>query len=194
MVQEHHLLNCIPRKRLAGCWGHSLGTIRSTRKSGDLPMARKRAAKKTTRRAKKKAGAKRKTTAKRTAVRKKTARKKTARKKTARRKTAAKRAAPVVKLKPTSRGGSDRENLVKVLQATTGITKISANNALNALLITMGLSIAKNKSFQLVGFGTFRVSKRKARWGVNPATGQRIRIKASKSVRFKPGTHLKASL
>jgi DNA-binding protein HU-beta len=152
-------------------------------------MARKRAAKKTTRRAKKKAGAKRKTTAKRTAVRKKTARKKTAR-----RKTAAKRAAPVVKLKPTSRGGSDRENLVKVLQATTGITKISANNALNALLITMGLSIAKNKSFQLVGFGTFRVSKRKARWGVNPATGQRIRIKASKSVRFKPGTHLKASL
>lgn len=142
-------------------------------------MARKRAAKKTTRRAKKKAGAKRKTTAKRTAVRKKTA---------------AKRAAPVVKLKPTSRGGSDRENLVQVLQATTGITKISANNALNALLITMGLSIAKNKSFQLVGFGTFRVSKRKARWGVNPATGQRIRIKASKSVRFKPGTHLKASL
>ncbi len=110
-------------------------------------------------------------------------------------KRAAKRVAgSVVKLGPTPRGGSDREQIIKLIQACTGVPKLAANNTLNALLSTIRLSIARNKKFQLVGFGTFRVSKRKARWGVNPATGQRIRIKASKSVRFKPASTLKESL
>jgi nucleoid DNA-binding protein len=43
----------------------------------------------------------------------------------------------------------------------------------------------------LVGFGTFSVSERKARNGVNPQTGKPIKIAASKSVKFKPSTHLK---
>lgn len=45
---------------------------------------------------------------------------------------------------------------------------------------------------QLVGFGTFSVSRRNARSGVNPATGEKIKIKAAKAVKFKPGAGLKA--
>ena len=45
---------------------------------------------------------------------------------------------------------------------------------------------------QLVGFGTFSVVRRNARSGVNPATGEKIKIKASKGVKFKPGAGLKA--
>jgi nucleoid DNA-binding protein len=47
---------------------------------------------------------------------------------------------------------------------------------------------------QLVGFGTFRVVNRKARMGVNPKTGERIQIKASKAVKFGAGKDLKGSL
>lgn len=45
---------------------------------------------------------------------------------------------------------------------------------------------------QLVGFGTFSVSRRNARSGVNPSTGEKIKIKAAKAVKFKPGAGLKA--
>ena len=47
---------------------------------------------------------------------------------------------------------------------------------------------------QIVGFGTFRVSKRAARAGRNPKTGEAIQIKASKTVRFSAGQGLKESL
>ena len=47
---------------------------------------------------------------------------------------------------------------------------------------------------QLVGFGIFSVTRRNARSGVNPATGDKIKIKASKGVKFKAGAGLKAVL
>ena len=47
---------------------------------------------------------------------------------------------------------------------------------------------------QLVGFGTFKVANRKARIGVNPKTGEKIKIKASKSVKFSAGKDLKSKL
>jgi Bacterial nucleoid DNA-binding protein len=47
---------------------------------------------------------------------------------------------------------------------------------------------------QLVGFGSFKVVHRKARLGVNPKTGERIKIKASKSVKFGVGKDLKSKL
>ncbi len=147
----------------------------------------------TKRKTKKRATKKRTTKKAKRRVKKKAPAKKAKRR--TKKKRAAKRAAgPVVKLGPTPRGGSDREHLIGVIQACTGVPKLAANNTLKALLATIELSVARNKKVQLVGFGTFRVSKRKARWGVNPATGQRIKIKASKSVRFKPAASLKGSL
>jgi DNA-binding protein HU-beta len=54
--------------------------------------------------------------------------------------------------------------------------------------------VATGGSVQIVGFGTFRVSKRAARMGRNPKTGESIQIKASKTVRFSAGQGLKESL
>ena len=61
------------------------------------------------------------------------------------------------------------------------------DNLLEAL--TEGLK--KDKTVALVGFGTFDVKERKARTGVNPATGEKIKIAASKTVGFKAGKALK---
>ena len=52
--------------------------------------------------------------------------------------------------------------------------------------------IKKDGSVQLVGFGTFSISERKARQGVNPQTGKPIQIAASKTVKFKPSAQLKS--
>jgi DNA-binding protein HU-beta len=52
--------------------------------------------------------------------------------------------------------------------------------------------VSAGVAVQLVGFGTFSVSRRNARSEVNPATGEKIKIKAAKAVKFKPGAGLKA--
>ena len=52
----------------------------------------------------------------------------------------------------------------------------------------------KTKSVQLIGFGTFKIATRKARRGVNPKTGAKIKIKASKTVKFVPGAAFKKIL
>ena len=75
-------------------------------------------------------------------------------------------------------------------------SKAQAEKALKAVLnaIAKGLKKDKNKTVQLIGFGTFRVKKRKARKGVNPRTGEKIKIPASKTVVFRPGKALKESI
>ena len=55
----------------------------------------------------------------------------------------------------------------------------------------MAKAIKKEKRFSYPGFGTFNVKKRKARKGRNPQTGETIKIKASKTVGFKPAPKLK---
>jgi DNA-binding protein HU-beta len=73
-------------------------------------------------------------------------------------------------------------------------TKAESERYLQAFIsgITMGLK--KDKTVQLVGFGTFNVKKRKARKGRNPQTKEEIRIPASKTVSFKVGKTLKDSV
>ena len=55
-------------------------------------------------------------------------------------------------------------------------------------------ALKKGQSVQLIGFGTFKVVARKARTGVNPKTGEKIKIKASKAVKFGAGKELKSKL
>ncbi len=81
-----------------------------------------------------------------------------------------------------------------IIQSGTGASKKAAKETLDAVLNTIGASLKKNGRFQLVGFGAFEVSKRPARKGRNPRTGEQIRIKASKSVRFKAGAGLKGKV
>ena len=66
-----------------------------------------------------------------------------------------------------------------------------AKAALESLLDHIGNSMKNNQMVKLPGFGTFKVSERKARKGRNPSTGEEINIRARKVVRFVPGKNLK---
>ncbi len=94
----------------------------------------------------------------------------------------------------TPSGTSDRKHLIGLIQNTTGCSAQLARETLNSLLGTIGASLKKNQKVKLTGFGSFVVSKRRARKGRDPRTGEAIRVKASKSVRFRPGQPLKRSL
>lgn len=90
----------------------------------------------------------------------------------------------------------NKVELVAAVQKALGkdVSKAQAERTVNAVIDAIKLGIKKSKSVQLIGFGTFKVATRKARTGVNPKTGDKIKIKASKTVRFVPGKALKASL
>lgn len=110
----------------------------------------------------------------------------------ARAKPAAKKAAKRYTATPS--GSSDREHLVGVIRSSTGCTAQAAKESLDQVLGTIGASLKKNQKVQLTGFGSFIVAKRGARKARNPQTGESIRVKASKSVRFRPGQTLKRSV
>jgi len=78
----------------------------------------------------------------------------------------------------------NKAELVEKVAKATGLSKKGSEEALNAVLsgITAGV---KKGSVQLVGFGTFKKTKRKARTGVNPQTGAKIKIPAKTVTTFK---------
>ena len=90
----------------------------------------------------------------------------------------------------------NKAELVLAVQKLLGkeCTKAEAERTVAAVIDSLKLGIKKKKSVQLIGFGTFKVANRKARSGINPKTQEKIKIKASKSVRFVCGKTLKASL
>jgi DNA-binding protein HU-beta len=90
----------------------------------------------------------------------------------------------------------NKAQLVDVVQKEMGkeVSKAAAERALDAVLRSIRRGCQNGGPVQIVGFGTFRVSKRAARAGRNPKTGAAIQIKASKTVRFSAGQGLKESL
>ena len=75
-----------------------------------------------------------------------------------------------------------------------GLKAKDAGAAVDSIVKVITKELKKNQKFTLTGFGTFAVSKRGARQGRNPRTGEPIKIKASKSVRFRPGATLKGGV
>ncbi len=73
-------------------------------------------------------------------------------------------------------------------------TKKEAKGAVDCVLSTITKALKKKDKVTLIGFGTFKVAKRKARKGINPQTGEEIKIKAKKVARFVPGKALKDAL
>jgi len=90
----------------------------------------------------------------------------------------------------------NKAQLVDIVQRELGkdVSKAAAERALDAVLNAIKKGVQTGGTVQLVGFGTFRLSKRPARMGRNPKTGEQIQIKASKTVRFSAGLGLKESL
>ncbi len=67
------------------------------------------------------------------------------------------------------------------------LTKKDADNFVATLLETIKKTVKKGEDVSLVGFGTFTKAKRAARMGVNPSTGEKIKIKAKTLPKFRPG-------
>lgn len=88
----------------------------------------------------------------------------------------------------------NKADLIEIVRDTTGATKAASGEAVDALFEAMAKSLKKEGAFTIVGFGTFKVSRRAARKGRNPQTGETIKIAASKSVRFKASANLKGRL
>jgi DNA-binding protein HU-beta len=84
--------------------------------------------------------------------------------------------------------------LSKVLQQTTEVTGAMANRATNELIDAIVKEMKKTGKFTLPGFGTFTVRKTKARKALNPRTGESIKVKAGKTVRFKASPVLKKAI
>ena len=78
-----------------------------------------------------------------------------------------------------------KADLVERMAKAAKITKKAAETALDSFTAGVRDSLKKGKRVSLVGFGTFTVSKRKARVGRNPATGEQINIPAKRVVKFR---------
>jgi len=88
----------------------------------------------------------------------------------------------------------NREQLVEVMARKARISKKDAGIALAALLDSVTDTLRKGKSATLTGFGTFRMSRRAARRGMNPVTKQPMQIPAMTVPKFKAGKKLREAL
>ncbi|EFE90880.1 DNA-binding protein HU-alpha [Oribacterium sp. oral taxon 078 str. F0263] len=85
----------------------------------------------------------------------------------------------------------NRMDLVAAVAKKAELSKKDAEAAVKAVFDSISESLEKDEKVQLIGFGTFEVSKRAAREGRNPRTGETMKIAESKAPRFKAGKALK---
>ena len=88
----------------------------------------------------------------------------------------------------------NKSELVNAVAQSADLPKAAAARAIDAMTATITGSLRAGNSVALVGFGSFNVKNRAARTGRNPQTGEVIKIKASKSVGFRPAKALKERL
>lgn len=81
--------------------------------------------------------------------------------------------------------------LVENVANAVGLTKADATRAIDATFAAITEALVKGDKVPIVGFGTFGVSKRSAREGRNPRTGETVKIAARNAVTFKAGSALK---
>ncbi len=88
----------------------------------------------------------------------------------------------------------NKAELVSAIADKTSLSKKDAEASIKAFTEVVAEELKKGEKVQLVGFGTFEVSKRAARVGRNPQTGKEMKIPASKAPKFKAGKALKDSI
>lgn len=84
----------------------------------------------------------------------------------------------------------NKSELIEKIAATAELSKADTKKALDATVNAIKDALVAGDKIQLVGFGTFAVSERPAREGINPATKQKIKIAAKKVAKFKAGAEL----
>lgn len=147
---------------------------------------------------------KRKTTAKKATAKRKTTRKAPARKTTAKRKTAAKKKTTARKAPAKRKTAAKKKTAKKALPPVLTLKHLAAEMSeahdmpkkqleelLSDFIDRIGGYLKKGKKIRIVSLGIMQVRHRAARWGRNPATGEKIRIKASKKVAFRVAKDLK---
>lgn len=87
-----------------------------------------------------------------------------------------------------------KESLVKEVAEQAGVTKADASKVIEAIFDTIQGSLKKGEPVSLVGFGSFKVSKRNARTGRNPRTGEAISIPETIVPSFSAGKTLKEAI
>ncbi len=87
-----------------------------------------------------------------------------------------------------------KQELIDAIAAKSGLTKADSSRALEAFMSSVAETLKKGEKITLTGFGTFGVSKRAARDGRNPRTGEVVKIAARNSVSFKAGSKLKEAV
>ena len=85
----------------------------------------------------------------------------------------------------------NKQELIEAMTKADKLSKADNERVLSAFVDAVTKELKKGGKVQLVGFGTFEVGKRAARTGRNPQTGEEIKIKASKTPKFKAGKALK---
>ncbi len=84
----------------------------------------------------------------------------------------------------------NKAELVEEVSGEVGLSKRETQKVIDAIIGTIGDTLARGQKVTLVGFGTFEVTRRKARTGVNPQTRESLDIPAKNVVRFKAGKGL----
>jgi DNA-binding protein HU-beta len=88
----------------------------------------------------------------------------------------------------------NKTEFVEAIAKESGLTNTDARKAVEAVISTVEKTLKKGDEIALTGFGKFSVSKRAARTGRNPQTGEAVKIKASKAPKFTAGAGLKTAV
>lgn len=84
----------------------------------------------------------------------------------------------------------NKTELIDAIAANASLSKADAKKSVDAAIAAIKDELAKGGKVQLIGFGTFSVSERPAREGINPISKQKIQIAAKKVAKFKAGAEL----
>lgn len=85
----------------------------------------------------------------------------------------------------------NKTEMIDAIAAKANLSKADAQRALDAFIGVTAEELRKGNEVMLIGFGTFKVSKRDARKGRNPRTGETLEIAATRMPVFKAGKALK---
>lgn len=85
----------------------------------------------------------------------------------------------------------NKAQIIEEIARLTNVQKNTVKDVLESFIGVVGKTLKQDSSVVLTGFGTFKVMKRKARVGVNPATGQKMQIPARRVPKFTAGKALK---
>jgi DNA-binding protein HU-beta len=88
----------------------------------------------------------------------------------------------------------NKSEFVEAIAKESGLTNADSRKAIEAVITTVEKTLKKGDEIALTGFGKFSVSKRAARTGRNPQTGEAVKIKASKAPKFTAGAGLKTAV